>query len=94
MSESFDYGKFAGTHRVAMDQVSGQVNVDNQTLNDIGMGEKKFYHPRVMVMWDHKAWFSAPCANSWYRMFAKHVEEREESDGSEDSSSGSEDEEN
>ena len=41
MSErgEYCYGKYKGTHRFAMDQVPGQVNVSNQTLNDIGTGE-------------------------------------------------------
>ena len=41
MSErgEYCYGKYNGTHRFAMDQVPGQVNVSNQTLNDIGTGE-------------------------------------------------------
>ncbi len=39
MSEPFEYGKYAGTHRFAMDQVPGQVNLSNQTLNDVGTGE-------------------------------------------------------
>lgn len=140
MSErgEYCYGKYKGTHRFAMDQVPGQVNVSNQTLNDIGTGEcfligakrdmrgrqctyqvcvcaegeqfvlpvlifknktptedrwgtesgienrkrtfrgetkreKDFYHKKVLVMWDGKAWFSTPCAVSWYRKFIELI---------------------
>ena len=138
--DDYDYGTYAGNCRFAMDQVPGNVEVANQTLNDIGQGEcflinakrdmrgrqctiqvcvravgdqiiplvlifknkkprgdrwgtksglenrkhmfrgqlkaeKDFYDPRARVMWDPKAWFSEPCAISWYEMFLEIIEE-------------------